>query len=593
MTRYRNLTKRSGTNNYQYREATPKDVLRILISRGEAPKQEVCLSLKTSDLKTAKSRLIELRAAQLAMWNAIRAKATPPARVTPSEEVILRTAVKLYENTLEAKKRKLAAANETGVEATDELVSRERTALKRTVSQQAAGSIDRKLDYLIDAAIANLGWQVRKFDPSGAVTDEYRQISEIFGAAFSSGQDVTLQRWDGNLAATPTNPLMQEALRRRAIRPPAGQSIMELFERYAGQALAQSSKRPDTINQDRKVIELFSGYVGNRSAKSVERADVREFRDLLSALPMKFRTREGYAGLPLKQAAEKAKLDGLPKREARTIAKELSALSGFYRWLIREDFAETNLTTGLFPQFNKTRGKLPVFTVGQFNQIFSSPLFTRSAGIPGNEHVVGNVEIRDWRYWIPICAMFTGARIGEIAQLRVSDIKRLDGVWIFDIVSDDETADPTALKNRASRRIIPIHERLIGYGLLTYVQSVEKTGERRLFPSLVPNSRGHYGAAPSRFWRNYLQRIGIKAADDGLGSHSFRHTFADELRRNGVMDGVISTLLGHSTGTMTERYGSERQGSLDQRSEAVAKLTYAGVNLDHLKTRETDSYQRP
>lgn len=500
---------------------------------------------------------------------------------------MFRTAVKLYENTLKLKNQKLSAANETGAEARDDLVARERIALKRTVSQQATGSIDRELDFIVDAAIEKLGWQVQKFDPTGAVTIEYRRVSEIFGAAFSSGQDVTLQRWDGNLAAMPSNPVMQEALRRRAIRPPAGQSIMELFERYAGQALAQDVKRPDTIDQDRKVIELFSNYVGNRSAKSVERADVREFRDLLLALPMKFRTREGYAGLPLKQAAAKATLEGLPKREPRTIAKELSALSGFYRWLIREDFAETNPTTGLSPKFNKTRGKLPVFTVNQFNQIFSSPLFTRCSAVPGDEHMGGDAEVRDWRYWIPICSMFTGARIGEIAQLRVNDIKRLEGVWIFDLVSDDESADRTALKNRASRRMIPIHERLIGSGFLAYIQSVEKAGERRLFPSLVPNSRGHYGAAPSRFWRNYLQRIGIKTADDGLGSHSFRHTFADELRRNGVMDGVISTLLGHSTGTMTEQYGSVRQGSLGQRSEAIAKLTYTGVNLDHLKVMDT------
>ncbi len=585
MTSYPNLTKRPETNNFQYREATPKDVQEILLSRGETPKKSVCLSLKTSDLKTAKSRLIEVRSAQHAEWNALRAKATPPAQVTPDREAMLTKAVHLYENTLKVKNQRLAAANEEGIDATNELLDRERNALKRIISQQAAGTIDRKLDYLIDAAIENLGWQVQKFDSSGAVTEEYRQISEMFGAAFSSGQDVTLQRWDGNLAATPTNPLMQEALRRRAIRPVAGQSIMELFERYADQALAQNAKRPDTINQDRKVIELFSSYVGKRSAKSVERADVREFRDLLQALPMKFRTREGYVGLPLKQAAEKAKRDGLPKREARTIAKELSALSGFYRWLIREDFAEANPTTGLFPQFNKKRGKLPVFTVDQFNRIFSSPLFTRCSGIPGKEHVTGDVEIRDWRYWIPICAMFTGARIGEIAQIRVSDIKQLDDVWIFDIVSDEESADPTALKNRASRRIIPIHERLIGSGFLTYVQSVEKAEQKRLFPSIVANSREHFGAEPSRFWRNYLGRIGIKAGDDGFGSHSLRHTFADELRRNGVMDGVISTLLGHSTGTMTERYGSERQGSLDQRSEAIAKLTYAGVNLDHLKTR--------
>ena len=42
-----------------------------------------------------------------------------------------------------------------------------------------------------------------------------------------------------------------------------------------------------------------------------------------------------------------------------------------------------------------------------------------------------NCRADDWRYWIPLVCLFTGARLGEIAQLRTEDVRRERGIWFM------------------------------------------------------------------------------------------------------------------------------------------------------------------
>ena len=55
-------------------------------------------------------------------------------------------------------------------------------------------------------------------------------------------------------------------------------------------------------------------------------------------------------------------------------------------------------------------------------------------------------------FWLPLIGLFTGARLNEICQLSITDIRSIAGVWAFDINDDDYKT----LKNTSSVRIIPI-----------------------------------------------------------------------------------------------------------------------------------------
>lgn len=105
-----------------------------------------------------------------------------------------------------------------------------------------------------------------------------------------------------------------------------------------------------------------------------------------------------------------------------------------------------------------------------------------------------------------------------------------------------------------------------------------------LFEGIVTNKRGHIGAAPSRFWRQYLTKIGLKQDGDGKGSHSFRHTLTDELRAAGFMDNQFGPLiLGHNNASVTAGYGRMPQGTADMLCSMIDGVKFAGVDFSGIR----------
>ena len=65
--------------------------------------------------------------------------------------------------------------------------------------------------------------------------------------------------------------------------------------------------------------------------------------------------------------------------------------------------------------------------------------------------------------WVPWLCAYTGARPGEITQLRGEDVIERDGVHALRI-----TPEAGAVKGRKAR-VVPVHEHLIGQGFLRFV----------------------------------------------------------------------------------------------------------------------------
>jgi integrase len=354
---------------------------------------------------------------------------------------------------------------------------------------------------------------------------------------------------------------------------------LELFERYAQQRLAEKRKRRDTIEQDRKIIKLFASFVGaTKAVSALTQIEVREWRDTVAALPPKFASAKAYQGLAIREAAAKAQAAGMKRMSPMTVNKYMSTVSPFLAWCVRNAFAERNPCEGLFYDLQKGRNPRPPFSSDQLRQILASPLFTGFEG-DGKEHVTGTTHARDWRFWIPLVCLFTGARISEIAQLNVCDIDQEGGIPFITIRHDEAAGQST---KSARSRIAPIHSKLVALGFLSFVEGrrAAGAGAGRLFPELLPNSRGNVGATASRFWRDFLRRIGVKSGSDGYGSHSFRHLLADRLRTAGYLNEEIKVALGHSQKSVTSAYGQLAEGTAKRLGRMIAKIPFEEV--DHL-----------
>ncbi|WP_338504447.1 tyrosine-type recombinase/integrase [Sphingomonas kaistensis] len=189
--------------------------------------------------------------------------------------------------------------------------------------------------------------------------------------------------------------------------------------------------------------------------------------------------------------------------------------------------------------------------------------------------------------------LFSGARLGEIAQLRLGDVRLERGVWFIHICHDAGAG----LSTKSGRsRFAAVHQLLERIGFLDFhakqLERVGGDGKAAMFPGLAPNGRGQISGTPSEWWRDYLTAIGIKNGEvqggDGYGTHSFRHTLADRLRSEAeLLDDQIEVCLGHNQKTVTSGYGELPQGTVTMFKGWMEAVRFEGVRFDHLFSSAT------
>jgi integrase len=124
--------------------------------------------------------------------------------------------------------------------------------------------------------------------------------------------------------------------------------------------------------------------------------------------------------------------------------------------------------------------RLPYDTT-DLQRIFSRPVYTEAYRPLG-----GGGEAA---YWLPLLGLFTGARLEELGQARVVDVKEAEGIHFLDI---SDAGEGKSVKTASSRRRVPIHPELERLGFLDYVEERKRAKDARLFPILKQNSYGRW-----------------------------------------------------------------------------------------------------
>ncbi|MGL5129427.1 MAG: site-specific integrase [Aeromonas popoffii] len=161
-----------------------------------------------------------------------------------------------------------------------------------------------------------------------------------------------------------------------------------------------------------------------------------------------------------------------------------------------------------------------------------------------------------------LLGLFTGCRANELAQLYISDIVKIEGVW--SILIQATKADQKLKINNASR-IVPVHSMLIKQGFIEFVKS--KGQECRLFPEFKYSP---VDGCSKAFVQWFIQHKPVAKT-----FHEIRHSFATQLRAHDVSLNVAAQLLGHGTGSISfDRYGSTAQTQIHILKEAVEYVSY-------------------
>ncbi len=279
---------------------------------------------------------------------------------------------------------------------------------------------------------------------------------------------------------------------------------------------------PKTVRAHAAVAKWFSERTGVLNVDQVRRAHVLQFKDLMLA-------------------------EGTSPENIKTKLSRLRTILGF---AVAAELIVVNPAAGVQAPKSKKGKPRSSWSADDLNKLFSGPV-----------HRLGERPVRgrgEAAYWMPLLALFTGARREELAQLRARDIREVpyrtaDGgdaaTWTINIDYGEEGENQ--LKTDASQRIVPIHPSLIALGFLKYCSHLPRNS--LVFPELRPDGDGKLGEKWGQWFSEYKRRVGI--TDRRVVFHSFRHAFIDMCRSANVPKRVHSQIVGHGDDDVSDSYG--------------------------------------
>ena len=177
-------------------------------------------------------------------------------------------------------------------------------------------------------------------------------------------------------------------------------------------------------------------------------------------------------------------------------------------------------------------------------------------------------------YWVPLIGAFTGARITEIAQLLVGDVYEEGGQWYFRI---EATQPWQTLKNKWSRRRIPMHPELVRLGLPEYAADLRANGTERLFPALSISELNNAGGGISSWFSDFKKAAGFGKQNT---FHGWRNTVEAKLQRAGEGELQIRKYVGRAPeGTGQKAYERLQPEDL---IETADRIKYEGLMLPRM-----------
>lgn len=315
--------------------------------------------------------------------------------------------------------------------------------------------------------------------------------------------------------------------------PPASITLAEAQDKYEA-TLSDHSEH--TLNDYMFAIKWFVREIGPRTPIAVvTKEHVKGWKDAVKAHYLEVARKKQAS----RTKAGKLKPDpvaGLPKPEVKpaSVDKVITRAHAFMTWAQKERHfprGEDLPTEGMTMLTHSQRKRLPGFQLFHFDEL--QRIFAKDAYLAlRTPH----------EFWMPLLGLFTGARIGELAQLNLEDIRQdKDRHWIIGI-NDKEFKK---VKTDASRREIPLHPKLIELGFLDYLTDVRAAvpESNRIFPYLRYDSKNGFADVPSEAFGRYLDTLKIHADDKVF--HSFRSTANQRLKENDVQPSVRSQLVGH------------------------------------------------
>ena len=365
------------------------------------------------------------------------------------------------------------------------------------------------------------------FDPQSPGAREALQAA--LKAYRQACKEVT-QRDAGEIIDTPAVQLVSKS----TTKPPR---LRDVFERWK----ASKPRSPDSWAACMRSLVLYEGFTGNPPLAQLTRQQGDGFRTWLQH--------------PDRKTTSKTAHDRL------TWAKSL------LKYASRDlELMPKNPWEGLEIAHRTTNKRRP-WTDAELVTFFTQPL--HAAYKLSKAKRAG----ADAAYWIPLLGLYTGARIGELCQLRVSDLEVTKGIHALSISDEGEGQ---IVKTDAGVRKVPVHPELVRLGFLDYVEALRLRREVLMWPRVLTRV-GKPGDLFGRWFKDYR-----KAAPIGFGElpdfHCLRHTVRTQMAEAEVTEQTMDSVIGHEiTGSTGSKVYTHR--TLEAMQRAISVLSYPMLAL--------------
>jgi integrase len=540
--------KRTGSRHRQFVRRIPSDVrskvvgLKLSIPVGErtqtvilsARAQSVRLSLRTDDPAEVKSRLAVVDAYLGNVWRALREDG--PISLTHRQATAL--AGELYRAWAngEGRERNIAVVHTPGVgwqrEYNTHVSDAEWEAVLGNWEKIGAtgepNDLEKPLGAIVDRLLLAKGIK-RVDEPARNI------ILPAFWQALRDAFEVRKRNAEGDYSPyaksgrfpewTPPQPAGATAAFAAKV------SLKGLVETWWIEAKA-TGRKPSTNESYANTMAGFVGYLGHDDVSRVTRKDVIGFKDhrLASVNPRN--------GLPI---------------SAKTVKdSDLAGLKTIFGWAKANGKMDTNPAEGVTIKLGKPRKlRSKGFTDAEASTVLNAALSLK----PGQEQPKTFAAKR----WVPWLCAYTGARVGELAQLRKEDIRRDGAHWIATI-----TPDAGTVKTNEAREVV-LHEHLAELGFAAFVQ---RAAPGHLF--IKPPENGDVSSSLGTVKNRIADFVRTVVSDKNVApSHGWRHRFKTVGIEAGIEHRTLDAIQGHRPRNAAEGYG---EVTIKTQAAAIAKL---------------------
>jgi integrase len=309
-----------------------------------------------------------------------------------------------------------------------------------------------------------------------------------------------------------------------------------------------------------KPYELFKKWIEERKPA---RGTIESWRYVFQAMQDHFVGRSAASITP-DEARAWIKALVTSKRSAQTVRRTwLNASKTVYRWAFDEKLISKNVFSDIkvtVPRNGNLRAEGKSFTEDEQRTILRASLAIKDTSTP----------FAAAQRWVPWLCAYTGARPGEITQLRAEDVFARNGVRALKI-----TPAAGTVKGGKAREV-PLHGDLIEQGFLDFVlhrgpeplfykPAVEKNHDTEVDITKPKKSRA---AQVRQRLADWVRSLGV--ADRGISPlHAWRHTFKQIGARVGIERQMLDYIEGHAPVNVGAGYGTP---TLSDMAEALKRF---------------------